>query len=110
MTILRLAGRRHVELFVSATLRSCYAADGRYSLYRRSSYTTHHALGIAPLAAWEAELKRGLVPALPADARQFRIFRRFVFLYLISANYRAQSTAFCSKLTVCARVCLLTCR
>ena len=30
-------------------------------------------LGISPLAAWEAALKRGLVPSLPADARQFTL-------------------------------------
>jgi putative transposase len=34
---------------------------------------THRALGISPLAAWEAALKRGLVPSLPADARQFTL-------------------------------------
>jgi putative transposase len=34
---------------------------------------THRALGISPLAAWEAALKRGLVPSLPGDARQFTL-------------------------------------
>jgi len=34
---------------------------------------THRAIGISPLAAWEAALKNGLVPSLPADARQFSL-------------------------------------
>jgi len=34
---------------------------------------THRALGTSPLAAWEAALKSGLVPSLPADARQFSL-------------------------------------
>jgi len=33
----------------------------------------HRALGISPLAAWEAALKNGLVPSLPADPRQFTL-------------------------------------
>lgn len=33
----------------------------------------HRALGISPLAAWEVALKRGLVPSLPGDARQFTL-------------------------------------
>ncbi len=34
---------------------------------------THRALGISPLAAWEAALERGLVPSLPGDPRQFTL-------------------------------------
>jgi putative transposase len=34
---------------------------------------THRALGISPLAAWEAALQGGLVPSLPGDARQFTL-------------------------------------
>src|SRR5882724_8873352 len=34
---------------------------------------THRALGISPLAAWEAARERGFVPSLPADARQFSL-------------------------------------
>ncbi len=34
---------------------------------------THRALGISPLAAWQAALKDGLVPSLPGDARQFTL-------------------------------------
>jgi putative transposase len=34
---------------------------------------THRALGISPLAAWEAALKGGLAPSLPADSRQFAL-------------------------------------
>lgn len=34
---------------------------------------THRALGISPLAAWEAALQGGLVPSLPGDARQFSL-------------------------------------
>jgi len=33
----------------------------------------HRALGISPLAGWEAALKDGLVPSLPADPRQFTL-------------------------------------
>ena len=34
---------------------------------------THRALGISPLAAWEAALARGLVPSLPGNPRQFTL-------------------------------------
>jgi putative transposase len=34
---------------------------------------THRALGISPLAAWEAAREHGFVPSLPADARQFSL-------------------------------------
>jgi putative transposase len=34
---------------------------------------THRALGVSPLAAWEAARERGLVPSLPGDARQFSL-------------------------------------
>jgi putative transposase len=40
---------------------------GRY--HRR----THRALGVSPLAAWEAARERGFVPSLPGDARQFSL-------------------------------------
>jgi putative transposase len=34
---------------------------------------THRALGVSPLAAWEAARERGFVPSLPGDARQFSL-------------------------------------
>jgi putative transposase len=34
---------------------------------------THRALGVSPLAAWEAARGRGFTPTLPADSRQFSL-------------------------------------
>jgi putative transposase len=34
---------------------------------------THRAIGVSPLAAWEAALSKGLYPKLPSDARSFMV-------------------------------------